>query len=79
MRISTCNSTVKIKTVLMKSLEERILELESLLLMMISQVKSISKRLKLFKLMLKPKSVKLKLREEMEVMVLLLLITLHSI
>jgi hypothetical protein len=79
MRISTCNSTVKIKTVLMKSLEERILELESLLLMMISQVKSISKRPKLFKLMLKPKSVKLKLREEMEVMVLLLLITLHSI
>lgn len=57
MRISTCNSTVKTLTVSTRSYQEKILELELLLLTMISQVKSISKRPKLSKLMPNKKNV----------------------
>jgi len=74
MRISSCNSMAVQVT---KNFQDVILELESPLLMMTSQVKSISKRANLYKLTPKHQFVKFILREEMEVMVLLLLITLH--
>jgi hypothetical protein len=54
-------------------LKEKTLKLESQLLMMISQDKSISKRPRMFKLMLVKNLLPLSLREEMEVMELLLL------